>query len=98
MITIEKEVIKTNTQTYKIGSIHLINTRDRGWIAEIMFEILDENSQAIGTTIVSKTGLEYNQFWKDFSSGEYLYKLLIEQEKLEVKLSEEIEKEFVNNS
>ncbi len=98
MIKIEKEILKTSTQTYRIGNVNLINTRDRGWIAEIMFEILDDNLQVVGTTIISKTGDDYNIFWNRFNSGEYLFQLLIEQEKLDAKVSSEVENEFVNKS
>lgn len=98
MITIEKEILKVNSQTYKIATVYLTNTRHKGWIAEIMFEIFDENNSIIGTTVVSRTGLDYNKFWSEFSSGEYLYKLLLEQEGLNVTLPKDIEKEFVNIS
>lgn len=96
MITIEQEVIRTASQTFRFGTCYIINTRDRGLIAEIMFEIVDENNKVIGTKVVSRTGEAFNDFWNNFNNGRYLFELLIEQEQLGVTLSDTIEKEFVN--
>lgn len=95
MITIEQELLRTSTQTYRIGAIYLTNTKDRGWIAEIMFEIFDNNNNVIGTIVIPKTGQDYNQFWDDFNSGEYLYQLLVQHLNIQTELPN-VEQEFVN--
>lgn len=95
MINIQEQ-IKIEQITYSIGSVNLIKTRDRGWIAELMFEKFDSNNNLIGTKIISKTGQDYNEFWNNFNSGSYLMELLIQEEKLNIKLSSDLENEFIN--
>lgn len=95
MINIQEQ-IKIEQITYKIGNINLINTRDRGWIAELMFEKFDESNNLIGTKIIAKTGLEYNTFWNNFNSGGYILELLMQEENLNIDLPETIEQDFLN--
>lgn len=96
MINTQEQIIIEQI-AYKIGGVYLINTKDRGWIAEIMFEKYDPSNQLIGTKVISKTGLDYNNFWENFNSGSYLLELLIQEENLNVSISQEVEQEFVNS-
>jgi len=95
MINTEQQIVIEQI-TYRIGTVYLINTKDRGWIAEIMFEKFDSNNQSIGTKVISKSGADYNNFWNNFNSGGYLLELLIQEENLSIQLPETVENEFVN--
>lgn len=94
MINTQEQIIIEQI-TYRIGGIYLINTKDRGWIAEIMFEMI-QNSNVIGTKVISKTGQEYNTFWDNFNSGRFLIEEFITQNNIQFDIPDTIEEEFIN--
>lgn len=95
MINTQEQIIMEQI-TYRIGSVYLINTKDRGWIAEIMFEKFNTNNTLIGTKVISRSGADYNTFWNNFNSGGYLLDLLIQEENLGIQLPKTVENEFLN--
>lgn len=95
MFTTTETVIQSFT--YTISNVSQTKTKDMGWIAEITFDKTDSNGESVGTEVVSKTGLEYNDFWANYTNGAYLFELLKQKLGLSVELPAEIESEFLNN-
>ena len=83
--------------TYAISNVSQTKTKDRGWIVEITFDKIDGNGTSVGTEVVSKAGLEYNDFWANYTNGAYLFELLKQKLGLSVDIPAEIEGEFLNN-
>lgn len=95
MFTATETVIQSFT--YTISKVSQTKTKDMGWIAEITFDKTDNNGQSVGTEVVSKTGLDYNDFWANYNNGAYLFELLKAKLELTQDIPAEIESEFLNN-
>ena len=80
---------------YSIDHI-LIQNIDNQWKAVVQTAVKDENGESQNTLVNEFTGEEYNQWWNDFNSGEFVIQKIIELNNLDVSIPEKIENEFLN--
>lgn len=66
-----------------------------GWRAVITYKIVfsDQSSEVISIT---KVGEDYNTYWQNFNSGEYLFKVISESIGIELTLPDNFESMFLN--
>lgn len=90
----EIPVIKqTNARFRAVSIIRDINTNQL--MAEISFDILNEEGKVITTLSGTYRGVEFNNFWEHFNSGSFLYEEFAKRNNLDTQIPN-LEDEFKN--
>lgn len=95
-ITLNQKRTVAQSQEFKFDEVHITGGAKGELTAVVSFVVNDENGNRIDTQVLTYKGEDFNTFWENFDSGEYLYQELVEKEELAVSIPEDIEESFVN--
>lgn len=95
-IQLNEKLVVANTQTIKFDEAHITGGETGNLNLLLSFVVLDENGKRIDTKVVKFEGNEYNEFWKGFSTGKFCYEQLVAKENLDIVVTNDVEKDFLN--
>lgn len=95
MINSNQPITIIRNLSYNIEHI-LIQHIDNQWKATIQTSVTDEEGKRIDTLVNEFTGQEYNEWWNDFNSGQFVIQKIIELNNIDANIPETIEQDFLN--
>lgn len=103
-IKVEQALVKANEQNFDFRSITigkrkkgLSLTEEEELYADVYFDIKDENGTIVATERMVYTGENYNTFWSNFNSGQFLYEELVSKKSIQLTLTNAVEADFLNS-
>lgn len=95
-ITIEKTITTTRTATsLEVAGVQQIKTPE-GWVAIIEGIITYDDGGSDRIQVVKKDE-SYNDFWRNYNSGAYLFQVLVSGLDLDTVIPEDVEASFLNS-
>lgn len=95
MILNQQKVV-AQLQDFIFDEVHVTGGVSGEFRATVSFIVNNENGERIDNKYLIYSGEDFNTFWGNFNSGEFLYQQLVEKEELEVTVPKDIEESFVN--
>lgn len=77
--TLNQPLIAANQQTFKVCAISCIKNNKGEWIAQVRFEVTNENGKKVAEQSIQYKPAEFNDFYTSWNNTNFLYQELADK-------------------
>jgi len=102
-IKVEQALVKANEQNFEFKSVRIEKIKSGIGLnsleelqATVIFNVKNENGLIVDIASIKYTGNDYNTFWTNFNSGQFLYEEFVSKKSIQVQITNAVESDFLN--